>query len=211
MSIILWMFLQMKFITSSHQLLSARRKLSTLDFKHNSQHVAAAAAASSAQQNGLSVSAIQTQQIVSSTQSMGGNATNGQVATLLPQQPQQIKSSGGISPTIAGATQGVAVTAPRQIEPMFHTVPPRPQRLLHSEAYIRYIEGLTSDKATMCDWNKQLNSSKENTRTDEAKLPAHWLSDNGEHATSLDALWALRDFLVQDSLGVVKVLNHSSL
>ena len=80
-----------------------RRKLSTLDFKHNSQHVAAAAAASSAQQNGLSVSAIQTQQIVSSTQSMGGNATNGQVATLLPQQPQQIKSSsGGISPTIAG-------------------------------------------------------------------------------------------------------------
>ena len=66
--------------------------------------MAAAAAASSAQQNGLSVSAIQTQQIVSSTQSMGGNATNGQVATLLPQQPQQIKSSGGISPTIAGIT-----------------------------------------------------------------------------------------------------------
>ena len=63
----------------------------------------------------------------------------------------------------------------------------------------------------MCDWNKQLNSSKENTRTDEAKLPAHWLADNGEHATSLDALWALRDFLVQDSLGVVKVLNHASL
>lgn len=63
----------------------------------------------------------------------------------------------------------------------------------------------------MCDWNKQLNSSKENTRTDEAKLPAHWLADNGEHATSLDALWALRDFMVQDSLGVVKVLNYSSL
>ena len=77
--------------------------------------------------------------------------------------------------------------------------------------YFRYIEGLTSDNATMCNWDKQLNSSKENTRTDEAKLPAHWLADNGEHATSLDALWALRDFLVQDSLGVVKVLNHSSL
>ena len=81
--------------------------------------------------------------------------------------------------------------------------------ILHLD--FRYIEGLTSDKATMCDWNKQLNSSKENTRTDEAKLPAHWLADNGEHATSLDALWALRDFLVQDSLGVVKVLNHASL
>ena len=89
------------------------------------------------------------------------------------------------------------------------------RRKLHGanqrHSYFRYIEGLTSDKATMCDWNKQLNSSKENTRTDEAKLPAHWLADNGEHATSLDALWALRDFLVQDSLGVVKVLNHASL
>ena len=77
--------------------------------------------------------------------------------------------------------------------------------------YCRYIEGLTSDRATMCNWDKQLNSSKENTRTDEAKLPAHWLADNGEHATSLDALWALRDFLVQDSLGVVKILDHASL
>ena len=25
-------------------------------------------------------------------------------------------------------------------EPLFHSVPPRPQRLLHSEAYIKYIE-----------------------------------------------------------------------
>ena len=65
--------------------------------------MAAAAAASSAQQNGMSVSAIQSQQMVTSTQSIGGNATTGQVATLLPQQPQQIKSSnGGLSPTIAG-------------------------------------------------------------------------------------------------------------
>ena len=39
--------------------------------------------------------------------------------------------------TFSGATQGVSVPTPRQIEPMFHTVPPRPQRLLHSEAYIR--------------------------------------------------------------------------
>lgn len=67
----------------------------------------------------------------------------------------------------------------RPLEPMFHTVPPRPQRLLHSEAYIRYIEGLTSDSQTMSNWDRQLNASKENTKTDEAKLPAHWLANNG--------------------------------
>ena len=75
-----------------------------MDFKHNSQHVAAAAAASSAQQNGsMSVSAIQGQQIASSAQPLGANTPAGQVATLLAKQPQQLNSSnGGLSPTIAG-------------------------------------------------------------------------------------------------------------
>ena len=153
-----------------------------MDFKHNSQHVAAAAAASIAQQNGIiSVSAMQGQQLIAPAQQqqpLGGNtSTAGQVATLLPQQPQHLKPGGNqISPTLsgnimygtsedlrsmakieigqsmfintkilrtlnsflAGATSsGLPVSAPRQIEPMFHTVPPRPQRLLHSEAYIR--------------------------------------------------------------------------
>ena len=98
----------------------------------------------------------------------------------------------------------LGVTKP--IEPMFHTVPPRPQRLLHSEAYIRYIEGLNTDSKTMCNWDKQLGATKTNTKTDEAKLPAHWLADNGEHGTSLDALWALRDFLMCDSLGLAKIV-----
>jgi hypothetical protein len=40
---------------------------------------------------------------------------------------------------------------------------------------LRYIEGLTSDSATMCNWERQLKATKENTKhTDEAKLPAHW-------------------------------------
>ena len=28
----------------------------------------------------------------------------------------------------------------------------------------------------------------------------------GEHATSMDALWALRDFMLQEALGVVKIM-----
>jgi hypothetical protein len=58
----------------------------------------------------------------------------------------------------------------------------------------------------MSNWERQLNASKENTRTEEAKLPAHWLVENGEHGTSLDALWALRDFMMSDSLGVLKMV-----
>merc|ERR1711994_22622 len=115
---------------------------------------------------------------------------------------------GSMSPAPQNVSRPPASTsgAPmKQVEPIFHTVPPRPQRLLHSEAYIRYIEGLTTDSQAMCNWDKQLNATKENTRTDEARLPAHWLAENGEHGTSLDALWALRDFLVQDSLNVVKI------
>merc|ERR1712227_243876 len=100
------------------------------------------------------------------------------------------------SPTIAGATQGVSVPTPRQIEPIFHTVPPRPQRLLHSEAYIRYIEALTTESNQMSNWEKQLKANRELVKCpDEARLPAHWLANNGDHNTSLDALWALRDFL----------------
>ena len=61
---------------------------------------------------------------------------------------------------------------------------------------------------------------------DERKLPVAWLAGNtgwnyfnskddsfliiihisGEHATSLDALWALRDFMLQEALGVVKIM-----
>ena len=42
---------------------------------------------------------------------------------------------------------------------------------------------------------------------DESKLPVSWLAGNtGEHATSMDALWALRDFMLQEALGVVKIM-----
>jgi len=73
-------------------------------------------------------------------------------------------------------------------EPLFHSVPPRPQRLLHSEAYIKYIEGLNKESRSMCNWDRQLNASSEVTRVpDEAKLPVSWLAGNtGEHATSVD-------------------------
>jgi len=123
-----------------------------------------------------------------------------------------IKSESGTSgPALTpqqSTSQGHPSVPPvvKPMEPIFHAVPPRPQRLLHSEAFLRYIEGLTADSQTMSNWEKQLNSTKDTTKTDEARLPAHWLADNGDHGTSLDALWALRDFMMCDSLGLAKIL-----
>eukprot|EP00088_Acartia_fossae_P065566 TRINITY_DN80878_c0_g1_i1.p1 TRINITY_DN80878_c0_g1~~TRINITY_DN80878_c0_g1_i1.p1 ORF type:complete len:120 (+),score=25.56 TRINITY_DN80878_c0_g1_i1:2-361(+) len=107
-----------------------------------------------------------------------------------------------------GATSVAGTSVQVRQEPLFHSVPPRPQRLLHSEAYIKYIEGLNKDSKSMCNWDKQLNATQEVVRgQDESKLPTAWLAGNtGEHATSLDALWALRDFMLQEALGVVKIM-----
>ena len=60
----------------------------------------------------------------------------------------------------------------------------------------------------MSNWERQLKASKELFKCpDEARLPAHWLANNGEHGTSLDALWGLRDFLMCDSLGVQRIVQ----
>jgi hypothetical protein len=33
--------------------------------------------------------------------------------------------------------------------------------VLHSEAYIRYIEGLTKESKSMCNWDRQLSTASE--------------------------------------------------
>lgn len=100
-----------------------------------------------------------------------------------------------------------------KLDPLFHTVPPRPQRVQHSEAYIRYIEGLTKESKSMCNWDRQLSASSEVCRvTDESRLPVSWLQNNGGDqqqqlgTTSTEALWALRDFMMQEALGVVRIM-----
>lgn len=40
--------------------------------------------------------------------------------------------------------------------PLFVAPPPRPQRLLHSEAYLKYIEGLSADSPTISKWEQSL-------------------------------------------------------
>ncbi|KAK9506268.1 hypothetical protein O3M35_008237 [Rhynocoris fuscipes] len=94
-------------------------------------------------------------------------------------------------------------------EPLFITVPPRPQRLLHSEAYIKYIEGLTAGNNNINNWDKQLRATQATVENvDQTKLPANWLSTNAinNHGNIVNALWTLRDFMFRDALGISKHL-----
>ncbi|XP_066994132.2 protein polybromo-1 isoform X3 [Anabrus simplex] len=133
------------------------------------------------------------------------NATQALSAT------QQVFSRQTPSPLAQFSSSGMNMVAPsnqRPMEPLFVSVPPRPQRLLHSEAYIKYIEGLQADNKHISSWEKHLKATQENTPVpDPTRLPAHWLGNGvGNHGNIVNALWTLRDFMMRDALGVSKVI-----
>ncbi|XP_046678722.1 protein polybromo-1 isoform X3 [Homalodisca vitripennis] len=112
------------------------------------------------------------------------------------------------TPSPASQNGGGSTGGGRNVEPLFVTVPPRPQRLLHSEAYIKYIEGLHSDSRSVSNWDRQLKATQETIEPpDMARLPAHWLGNGvGNHGNILNALWTLRDFMFRDALGISKLV-----
>ncbi|XP_072181869.1 protein polybromo-1-like [Diadema setosum] len=90
-------------------------------------------------------------------------------------------------------------------QPMFVPAPPKTQRLLHSEAYIKYIEGLNNRSETISDWKQNLTASKETvamTEQQKSRLPRHWFAQGvlAEEGDIVDALWKMRDIMLNDSL-----------
>lgn len=110
--------------------------------------------------------------------------------------------------TSAAATQTSNIPATKQPEPMFVAVPPRPSRVLHSDAYLRYIEGLNVENRYISNWDKQMNATPENTQIpDITKLPAEWLGNGvGNHGNVVNALWTLRNMMMRDVLAINKTL-----
>ncbi|XP_021953815.1 protein polybromo-1 isoform X3 [Folsomia candida] len=120
-----------------------------------------------------------------------------------------IVGASGVGQVMPQMQPQVIVRAGPPPEPLFVTVPPRPQKLLHSEAYIRYIESLHSNKKP--EWDKTLHASKETVKTDEDKLPSQWLGNGaGAHTSVTDALWALRDFMMRDCLNLSKNIHFKN-
>nr|XP_055068904.1 polybromo 1, like isoform X2 [Misgurnus anguillicaudatus] len=94
--------------------------------------------------------------------------------------------------------------------PMFVAPPPKPQRLLHSEAYLKYIEGLSADSSTISKWDQSLKAQRKDcrlSREQESRLPTHWLKSKGAHTTMVDALWRLRDMMMKDTINIRQAYN----
>ncbi|XP_061147830.1 protein polybromo-1 isoform X3 [Syngnathus typhle] len=89
--------------------------------------------------------------------------------------------------------------------PLFVSPPAKSQRLLHSDAYLSYIEGLTAESSTVSKWDHTLSVKKQDvrlTKEQESRLPSHWLKSKGAHKTMADALWRLRDLMLRDTLNI---------
>ncbi|XP_044019978.1 protein polybromo-1 isoform X3 [Aphidius gifuensis] len=109
---------------------------------------------------------------------------------------------------IATQTNINNIPAAAQPEPLFVAVPPRPSRVLHSDAYLRYIEGLNVENRYISNWDKQMNATTENTTIpDMTKLPVEWLGNGvGNHGNVVNALWTLRNMMMRDVLAINKTL-----
>uniref|UniRef100_A0A8C8M1Q8 Protein polybromo-1 n=1 Tax=Oncorhynchus tshawytscha TaxID=74940 RepID=A0A8C8M1Q8_ONCTS len=94
--------------------------------------------------------------------------------------------------------------------PMFVAPPPKTQRVLHSEAYLKYIEGLNAENNTVSKWDQSLKARRRDvhmSKEQESRLPSHWLKSKGAHTTMADALWRLRDLMLRDSLNIRQAYN----
>ncbi|XP_069062179.1 protein polybromo-1 isoform X8 [Pleurodeles waltl] len=94
--------------------------------------------------------------------------------------------------------------------PMFVSPPPKTQRLLHSEAYLKYIEGLTAESSSIGKWDQTLSARRRDlhlTKEQESRLPSHWLKSKGAHTTMANALWRLRDLMLRDTLNIRQAYN----
>ncbi|XP_039209837.1 protein polybromo-1 isoform X3 [Crotalus tigris] len=98
--------------------------------------------------------------------------------------------------------------------PMFVSPPPKTQRLLHSEAYLKYIEGLSADSNSISKWDQTLSAQRRDahlSKEQESRLPTHWLKSKGAHTTMADALWRLRDLMLRDTLNIRQAYNIENI
>jgi hypothetical protein len=102
---------------------------------------------------------------------------------------------------VTNPTSSSSSTKPSEL---LFVAPVKPNRLLYTDTYIKYIERLKPDCKHVTNWATQMNATPENTFTgDRSKLPAHWLANReGNHGSVVNALWALRNYMFQDALNL---------
>ena len=91
--------------------------------------------------------------------------------------------------------------------PLYHPAPASNQRTWQSRAYLAYIDGLGSH--SMCDWQRELATTTSLVEQ-EVHLPLNnippWLErlSVSEGRPGVESFCALRDFMLQEALNVVK-------
>ncbi|XP_051997457.1 protein polybromo-1-like isoform X3 [Xyrauchen texanus] len=155
----------------------------------------------------------QQQQQASPRAGVMGPGMNGMAGSPAPGNPYGMQMGGYGSGQQAPPPYPGQLGQPAQQQPtppIFVAPPPKPQRLLHSEAYLKYIEGLSAESSTISKWDQSLKAQRKNcqlTREQESRLPAHWLKSKGAHTTMADALWRLRDLMMRDTLNIRQAYN----
>ncbi|XP_042563727.1 protein polybromo-1 isoform X2 [Clupea harengus] len=117
-------------------------------------------------------------------------------------------------PPYPGQGQGGQPAIQQPTTPIFVAPPPKPQRILHSEAYLKYIEGLNAESSTVSKWDQTLSARRKDirlTKEQESRLPSHWLKSKGAHTTMADALWRLRDLMLRDTLNIRQTYNLQNI
>ncbi|XP_071983346.1 protein polybromo-1 isoform X3 [Engystomops pustulosus] len=133
----------------------------------------------------------------------GNNPYNQQMGLLVPAGQQA-------PPPYPGQAQGNQPVMQQPSTPIFVAPPPRTQRLLHSEAYLKYIEGLTAESNCISKWDHTLSARRRDihlSKEQEGRLPSHWLKSKGAHTTMANALWRLRDLMLRDTLNIRQAYN----
>ncbi|XP_053785301.1 protein polybromo-1 isoform X23 [Desmodus rotundus] len=141
------------------------------------------------------------------TPAPGGSPYGQQVGVLGPPGQQAPPPYPGPHPTSPSVIQ-------QPTTPMFVAPPPKTQRLLHSEAYLKYIEGLSAESNSISKWDQTLAARRRDvhlSKEQESRLPSHWLKSKGAHTTMADALWRLRDLMLRDTLNIRQAYNLENL
>ncbi|XP_034022274.1 polybromo 1, like isoform X2 [Thalassophryne amazonica] len=141
---------------------------------------------------------------------MNGMAGNPVQGNHFMQQPGMFSPGQHAPPPYPGPGQLGQPSHLQPSAPMFVAPPPKMQRVLHSEAYLKYIEGLNSESSTVSKWDQTLKAHRRDThltKEQESRLPVHWLKSRGAHTTMADALWRLRDLMLRDSLNICQAYN----
>ncbi|OON18820.1 Bromodomain protein, partial [Opisthorchis viverrini] len=98
----------------------------------------------------------------------------------------------------------------RPPSPIFVSTPPRTSRVLHSEIYQRYINRLRKNaQGGLSDWRNQLSVSADTAPNLSSnamnQLAGNFLANpqnHAHHASVTEAVWSLRDHLLEDALKI---------